>query len=124
MCIRDRFWINDKGKKFLENDLPISSQFSPIYSILIDDINNDENKDILMGGNQYRIKPEIGINDASHVSLFIGDGKGNFQVLPNKESGIFIRGQIRDILKINIRNDEKFIFALNNDSIKIYKFNL
>ncbi len=116
-------WINDKGKKFIENDLPISSQFSPIYSILIEDINLDGNQDIIMGGNQYRIKPEIGIHDASYVTAFLGDGKGNFEILKNKETGIFIRGEVRDMLKISIENEENFIFALNNDSIKIYKFN-
>ena len=117
-------WINEKGKKFLEKELPTSAQFSPVYAILTEDINFDGNTDIIMGGNQYRIKPEIGIHDASYVSVFLGDGRGNFQDLPSKKSGIFIKGQIRDIIKIRIKNEENFIFALNNDSLKVYKFNL
>ncbi len=116
-------WINNKGINFSEINLPFQSQFSPVYAIISDDINLDGNKDIIMGGNQYRIKPEIGIHDASYVSTYLGDGKGNFKYLDNKKSGIFIRGQLRDIIKIKRKKEENFIFALNNDSLKILKLN-
>ena len=116
-------WINNKGINFSEIDLPSQSQFSPVYAIILDDINLDGNKDIIMGGNQYKIKPEIGIHDASYVSTYLGDGKGNFKYLDNKKSGIFIRGQLRDIIKIKRKKEENFIFALNNDSLKILKLN-
>ena len=116
-------WINNKGINFSEIDLPYQSQFSPVYAIISDDINLDGNKDIIMGGNQYRIKPEIGIHDASYVSTYLGDGKGNFKYLDNNTSGIFIRGQLRDIVKIKRKKEENFIFALNNDSLKILKLN-
>ncbi len=116
-------WINNKGINFSEIDLPSQSQFSPVYAIILDDINLDGNKDIIMGGNQYKIKPEIGIHDASYVSTYLGDGKGNFKYLDNKKSGIFIRGQLRDIIKIKRKKEENFIFALNNDSLKIFKLN-
>ena len=116
-------WINKKGINFSEINLPFQSQFSPVYAIISDDINLDGNKDIIMGGNQYRIKPEIGIHDASYVSTYLGDGKGNFKYLDNKKSGIFIRGQLRDIIKIKRKKEENFIFALNNDSLKILKLN-
>ena len=116
-------WMNNKGINFSEINLPFQSQFSPVYAIISDDINLDGNKDIIMGGNQYRIKPEIGIHDASYVSTYLGDGKGNFKYLDNKKSGIFIRGQLRDIIKIKRKKEENFIFALNNDSLKILKLN-
>tara|TARA_B100000579_G_scaffold110745_1_gene88455 strand:+ start:2823 stop:2999 length:177 start_codon:yes stop_codon:yes gene_type:complete len=57
------------------------------------------------------------------VSTYLGDGKGNFKYLDNKKSGIFIRGQLRDIIKIKRKKEENFIFALNNDSLKILKLN-
>tara|TARA_B100001175_G_scaffold249373_1_gene216439 strand:- start:40 stop:1725 length:1686 start_codon:yes stop_codon:yes gene_type:complete len=116
-------WINNKGINFSEIDLPFQSQFSPVYAIISEDINLDGNKDIIMGGNQYRIKPEIGIHDASYVSTYLGDGRGNFKYLNNNNSGIFIRGQLRDIIKLKRKEEENFIFALNNDSLKVLKLN-
>ena len=76
--------------------------------------------EISLGGIKF---PEIGIHDASYVSTYLGDGKGNFKYLDNKKSGIFIRGQLRDIIKIKRKKEENFIFALNNDSLKILKLN-
>jgi hypothetical protein len=71
-----------------------------MYGIAADDFDNDGNIDILMGGNFYQSKPEVGIYDASYGTLLKGDGKGNFVTVPAQRSGINIRGAIRDIEEI------------------------
>ena len=41
--------------------LPVEAQMTDQRAILVADINNDQRKDILLGGNQYKAKPELGI---------------------------------------------------------------
>ena len=73
--------------------LPTEAQLSPMYGIAADDFDKDGNIDILMGGNFYESKPEVGIYDASYGILLKGDGKGNFTAVPAQQSGINIRGR-------------------------------
>jgi hypothetical protein len=87
---------------------------------MIRDFNNDDNVDILMGGNFYRAKPEAGKYDASYGCLLIGDGKGNFDFLPNRISGLTIKGEIRDFEIIEDQNI--LIVVKNNDFVDTYKY--
>ena len=60
----------------------MQAQLSPVYGIEILDLNGDGHQDILLGGNLYRAKPEVGRYDASYGVCLSGDGKGNFKVGP------------------------------------------
>src|SRR4030095_16900297 len=80
--------LNNRNGTFAIKGLPTEAQFSPVYGISVDDYDRDGNKDILLGGNFYQSKPEIGIYDASYGLLLKGDGKGNFQAVKEQQSGI------------------------------------
>ena len=116
--------INDGKGHFTLKPLPIRAQFSPIYAFLFDDLDGDNMPDILCGGNFFGVKQEIGRYDASYTDFFKGNGKGEFSFLPNKETGIIIKNEIRDILKIKTVKGEVLIFAKNNDPVEIYRRNL
>lgn len=88
------------------NPLPLRAQFSPIYTFLFDDLDGDNKPDILCGGNFFGVKPELGRYDASYTTFFKGDGRGNFSFLPNKETGIVIKNEIRDIIKVKTAKGE------------------
>ena len=53
----------------------------------------------------------------------MGDGEGNFKTLDYRESGFFIKGQIRDIKEISINKKKYILVALNNDEMKIFSRN-
>jgi len=105
-------------------DLPFQIQFSNTYAILIDDFNGDNNPDVLFGGNMYESKPEMGIYDASYGSLMLGDGKGEFQLMPVAQSGIKIDRAVRKIQKISNPTGERILVANNNDNAQIFKENI
>lgn len=115
--------INDGKGNFILQALPKRAQFSPIYTFLIDDLDGDGRLDILSGGNYFGVKPEIGRYDGSYTVLLKGDGKGNFSFIPNKQTGIIIKNEIRDIVKMKTATGEVLLFAKNNDLIEIYKRN-
>ena len=76
--------------------------------------------DILLGGNFYESKPEVGIYDASYGSLLQGDGKGNFAVLPSQQSGLNIKGAVRDMLSLQVNHQPVLLVAKNNAPPEIY----
>ncbi len=115
--------LNDGKGKFQIRELPIEAQFSPMYGITSDDFDGDGHMDVLMGGNLYRVKPEVGRYDASYGVFLKGDGKGGFTSIKAKESGFFVDGEIRDIKKIKIGKWDYVIVARNNDTPVIFKIN-
>jgi hypothetical protein len=112
--------INNKNGTFSSRALPVEAQLSPMYGIAAEDFDKDGNIDILMGGNFYQSKPEVGIYDASYGTLLKGDGKGNFTALPAQQSGISIRGAVRDMIAIQAGKKKIILVAANNEAVRIF----
>jgi hypothetical protein len=101
-------------------DLPQEAQYSSIYDLLIEDIDNDGVDDLIAGGNNYKIKPQFGRSDASHGWFFKGDLKGkefSFQ----KGLDLGIDGEIRDIELIERDGTKYIFFTKHNDNLEVYK---
>ena len=107
--------LNQEGKKFIQKPLPAEAQFSPVYALLVADFNKDGHEDILLGGNQSRAKPETGIYLGSYGLLLKGLGNGGFIPQKQKESGLFIKGEIRSLTSIRIKDKLHIIVGKNND---------
>ena len=112
-------FINNKNGTFTTKALPSPAQLSPMYAIEVNDFDDDGNADIIIGGNFYESKPEAGIYDASYGLFLKGDGKGNFTALSAQQSGINIRGAVRDITMMNVGKEKCLIVAKNDDQIQI-----
>lgn len=116
------FYNNGKGE-FNMRPLPIRAQFSPVFSILVTDINNDGIKDLFLGGNFYGVKPEIGRYDASYGISLLGNSRHGFDYISPAKSGLFTTGEVRDISAINTKNGKLIIVARNNDALELFKGN-
>jgi hypothetical protein len=115
--------INNGKGTFMLKRLPVEAQFSPVYGIEIFDFDSDGKLDIMLGGNFYKSKPEMGRYDAS-LGLFLrGDGKANFESVPSLKSGIRLDGEVRDILMVHTASAPLLVISRNNDSIIVYKIN-
>jgi hypothetical protein len=109
---------NENGKLTMA-DLPIQAQFSPVFSIVKTDANQDGFDDIIVTGNLTQTRVLFGRYDANHGMLFLGNGKCEFTYVPQPESGLNIKGDVRSSLELN----ELLIFGVNADSMKVYKKN-
>ncbi|MFN7119089.1 MAG: VCBS repeat-containing protein [Saprospiraceae bacterium] len=112
--------LNEGGGNFTLKPLPLQAQLAPIYGLAVEDFNQDGNVDIIMGGNFYHAKTEVGIYDASYGLYLQGDGKGGFQPLSAAESGFQVKGEVRDIMTIKIGNRRHVIIARNNAPLEIF----
>jgi len=114
--LRSSVIMNNGNGTFSIKALPTEAQFSPVYGIAVGDYDGDGKQDILLGGNFYESKPEVGIYDASYGLLLKGDGKGNFTKVPEKQSGIVIKGAVRGILGIKVGKKNVFLVSKNNEA--------
>ncbi len=113
--------INDGKGKFKLSKLPAEAQLSPVYGVLLEDLDNDGKVDIVAGGNLYRTKPEVGRYDASYGIFLKGDGKGNFTSVSSRDSGLFLDGEVRDIVKIRSGKNKLILVSRNNSTIEVLK---
>lgn len=113
----------NNGKTFSVVELPIEAQFSSVYAISVDDFNSDSIPDIVLAGNLFSTKPEVGRYDASYGTFLKGLGEAKFEFIPAIESGLVLHGEIRDIKKIKIGDGFRWIVTRNNDSLLVINQN-
>ncbi len=117
---RSCVFFNNGDGSFLKKPLPDRTQLSPVYAILIQDINKDSKKDIVAGGNLFGLKPELGRYDADYGTVLIGNGKGDFNFVSPWQSGFFYYGEVRDIAMINTSKGKVLLVARNNNALTIF----
>ncbi len=114
--------INNGDGTFELLSLPIAAQYAPVHAISLEDFDKDGQLDLLLGGNFYRSKPEVGIYDGSYGLFLKGNGNGNFISVPAKDSGFFVKGEIRDIATIQVGDKNSILVARNNDRLLVFDF--
>ncbi|RDI52186.1 VCBS repeat-containing protein [Flavobacterium glaciei] len=116
--------INKGNGKFEIKALPKEVQFSSVNTITTMDVNNDGIMDLILGGNQYEFKPQFSRLDANYGSVLLGNKKGIFSWMPYKQSGFFIKGEVKQLKIIKDKNKTVSIIAVVNDNTpKIFRRN-
>ncbi|MBD1387778.1 VCBS repeat-containing protein [Mucilaginibacter rigui] len=114
-------FINNGKGKFTCKALPYNAQLSNIGTILCDDIDNSGTPSIILGGNFYGFKPEVGRLDASYGQIYKYTKNGFVYISPAK-SGIKLNGQVRSSLMMkNSQGEKYYLFGINDDKLKAYK---
>jgi hypothetical protein len=111
---------NDSIRMTLEA-LPIEAQFAPMFGIAINDFNEDALPDIWMGGNFYGLKPQVGRHDASRGILLENKGDRTFTAISPMQSGISVKGEVREAEFIDLAGRQVLLIARNNDNALIFE---
>ncbi|MEL6988454.1 MAG: hypothetical protein AAGK97_11575, partial [Bacteroidota bacterium] len=119
---RSGIFFNENGK-FQFSPLPVEVQYSEQMAACLVDLNNDGWKDIVIGGNQYETKPEMGMHAASYGHVLLNKKDQSFEHLNHEQSGFYVKGQIRDIEKFTFKNLNYILVLRNNESAKVFKIN-
>jgi hypothetical protein len=114
--------INNGDASFKIKPLPTESQFAPIYAISASDFDKDGVIDLVLGGNLYNVKPEIGSYDASYGQFLKGTGNGDFTVYSTGESGLFLDGEIRDFKIFSHKQNDLLVVSKNNSTVDFYQY--
>ena len=108
--------MNEGGKGFRVEPLPLEAQLSVMYGVWTGDVDGDGRKDMVLGGNFYEAKPEVGIYDGSYGCVLRGDGRGGFSAVAAQSSGLVIRGAVRDIKAIAAAGGKQVLLIAKNNA--------
>jgi hypothetical protein len=105
--------INDGNGKFTVQALPPEVQFSSVSAIYCTDLNSDGKTDLVLAGNHSGFMPQYSKLDASFGHVLLNAGSGRFDRIPNKESGFFVRGDVKTLAGIQV-NGKPYLLATAN----------
>jgi hypothetical protein len=115
--------LNKGNGQFTIRKLPPVVQFSSVNAIDCEDINNDGYPDIVLGGNEFTFKPQLERLDANSGIILLNDGKGNFKPVEPSQTGLNLRGQLRDIQKIHAGTGDYLLFLQNDEYPLLFRVN-
>lgn len=108
--------INENGENFTLKPLPSRAQFSPIFGIVASDFDQNGSIDLLLAGNLFQAEVETGRADAGRGLLLLGDGKGDFESVPQDELGLLAPLDVKDLAMLYTGpNKPRMILVANNN---------
>ncbi|MBL7700131.1 MAG: VCBS repeat-containing protein [Chitinophagaceae bacterium] len=118
------FIRNNGGNKFSIEPLPAMAQVSAVNGMVADDFDGDGNIDVLMNTNDYGTDPANGRYDALNGLLLKGDGKGKFTPVTIRESGFYIPGNGKALVRLKGADGSYLVAATeNNGPLRMFKLN-
>jgi hypothetical protein len=118
------FLRNDGNGKFTMIPLPHAAQVSVINGMIADDFDGDGSLDVLLNGNDFGTHISIGRYNALNGLLLKGDGNGSFAPLTIQQSGIYIPGNGKALVKMTGSTGNYIVAASQNrDYVKLFELN-
>jgi FG-GAP-like repeat/ASPIC and UnbV len=113
---------NNGNGKFTITSLPLAAQVSTLNGMQVDDFNGDGNIDIAINGNDFGTEVSVGRYDALNGLVMLGDGKGGFEPKSILESGMFLPGNGKALVKFtNAKGNYLMAASQNKGPLKIYR---
>jgi hypothetical protein len=115
-------WLENQGDgNWAVRELPVAAQMSPVFAILPLDANNDGLQDLILAGNMSETRPTMGPWDANYGQLFLNRGNGQFEYIPQHQSGLSLIGDVRGAVAVN--EGQTLLFFRNNQPALAYSKN-
>ena len=115
---RSLLFMSDSPLSYSKKLLPEEIQYSSVHAINIFDINQDGFNDLILGGNQYLVKPQYGAFDASKGWILYGDD--NSKTKFDKLLPLNIYGEIRDFTIVpSLKSSDSLLLVTGISNSKI-----
>lgn len=108
--------LENQNGKYIIHRLPIEAQYSSVFDILMEDFNDDHKKDILLVGNNSKMRLRMGKIDANFGQLYLQKNKLQFDFVEPLKSGLKLKGDVKSAVKIG----KRIIFGINNRKMEVY----
>jgi enediyne biosynthesis protein E4 len=114
-------WLENKGDgSFALKALPDLAQVSAVNAFVQHDVDNDGKAEIIMAGNFYPYRVQLGRSDAS-MGLLLKFSEGEARAY-RQRSPLWLGGDIRDLTVVKFKNaPQKIIVSRNNDAAAIFE---
>jgi hypothetical protein len=114
-------WNKGEGQVRIE-PLPWQAQLTTQFTSAVEDVNGDGKLDLWLGGNMFGLTPQVGRSDAGRGTLLLNAGDRNWTFVDNADTGVSVKGQVRDAKFIDLADGSKaLLVGVNNEPMKIFR---
>lgn len=116
-------FIRNKGNGTFElAPLPTQAQFACLNGMLAEDFDSDGDLDLLVVGNDYGTEVSVGPYNACNGLVLQNDGKGKFSALSILQSGWYVPGNSKALVKLKSAGGKSLIMASQNKGpLKVFE---
>lgn len=114
-------FVNQGDGTFLREAMPAEAQAAPVYDISVADFFGNNRPDLILSGNNFGFRPELGPSADKGLLLRLND-EGRYVAVPPRESGFYATGDARNIEWITTPAGPLFLIARYGDSVLPYLF--
>jgi hypothetical protein len=123
-CFASSFVENQGGGKFVITPLPVEAQVSPLFGIVVTDVDHDDNLDVLAVGNSYAAEPLSGFYDAGVGVCLLGKGDRTFKPVKVAQSGFRVDRDAKALGELAAAGNRRlWIATANQDSVRVFEQN-
>ncbi|MFO1497923.1 MAG: FG-GAP-like repeat-containing protein [Verrucomicrobiota bacterium] len=102
----------NRGGRFEAISLPNEAQFAPAFGVVAMDFDGDGHEDVFLSQNFFPVEMETSRYDAGRGLLLRGDGKGRFEPMSGRASGILLYGDQRGCAAADYDGDGRVDLAV------------
>ncbi len=114
----------NNGTSFELKALPNQAQLTPVYAMASTNLTNDGKNSLILGGNFYYAKPEVGRYDAGYGIVLSQEEDLEYKFWHNGKFGLTLDKQVRH-LKVMKQGDQEYLLVVNNDGpMQVYQINI
>ncbi|WP_170864486.1 VCBS repeat-containing protein [Fodinibius roseus] len=113
---RSMYLENQSDFQFKASSLPYDAQLGPVFGMHPYDLNDDNNLDLIITGNNYNTEVMTGQYDAFNGLILLGDGDGNFEKSDLPETGFYVPADAKSLASMYKPNGEVMMLVARNDS--------
>ncbi|MGB5652807.1 MAG: VCBS repeat-containing protein, partial [Robiginitalea sp.] len=114
--------ISNADGSFSPTPLPAEAQMNPIFDLIAEDLNGDGKEDLILAGNIYETEVETPRLDAISGTVLLSDSEGTYRVMPHKQSGLYLRGNLKSLLTFRENGDQWILAGRNDEAPLLYRF--
>lgn len=111
---------NRGGSGMRRTSLPIVVQAAPVRDILVGDYNDDGVMDLLLAGNNYGVRAEVGRDAAGRGLVLLGARQGDLSFRRAGHSGFFAPGDVRKLASVLVQDVALILVATNDDVLRTF----
>ena len=115
--------FENKGNSFVQHELAVEAQFSPVFDAMIVEVGNEQSKKIVLVGNDNAYEVFTGPKNGFEGLVLSIDSTFNTTADDTRNTGFKVPYSAKHMIKVNVSNEELILISQNNEKLVSFKIN-